>query len=123
MSYVVKMSASEIDVKIPINRIRWLFDTFYHVDITSDKVRSVELEYIWEEDSEPITGTIIGNNIVIDKEQCGRFKNSGDGGLSLILREFNGNGIIEETGEDGDFGIFKFRNGKQLKGKVVFEDD
>lgn len=42
--------------------------------------------------------------------------------LSDILMKFKGSGVVEVDGEEpGDYNIYKYKDGKEQKGKMVFE--
>lgn len=124
MSYRTSMSAYQIDVKIPLQDIRWLIDKFYQVVFTNitDNTATVVLYLSWEEDSDGLKGRRKDGYIILCTEQNGDYKNSEDGGLSEILERYKGCGIIETTGESGDdHEIVKYTNGVVRKGKVVFD--
>jgi len=119
MSYATTMEGTNIDVKIPLSEIKWLTENFEEgVSLSKEEVNLV---MSWEEDNALINGKLEGNEIILNKEQRGTFKNSSDGGLALILEKFNGSGEIREVGEDGETNFVKYENGQEKKGKVVFE--
>lgn len=133
MSYTVHMSAKNVRCLIPPDSLMWLAERFWSVQIlkegrryTSKERTKLLLDYEWEEEQDAIIGFLETNRIgeyyfVLEPEQSGNFKNSSDGGLSILLKEFEGNGIIEETGEDGEQEVYKYEHGKKKKGKVVFD--
>ena len=125
MSYTTNMSAKEIDCLIPLKDIEWVIKNYWIVDFETEegKTRVVIVQHL-EEDEDSIKGMLYEKHIVLDAKQSGSFKNSSDGGLSDLLEKFQGSGIIETSGEEsGDYEICKYKNGKQLKGKIVFDEE
>lgn len=118
MSYAITMDAEKIKCRIPTSELPNLIKEFKDVEIRG---REIAFTLQWEEDGEPIRGTIEGDEIVLDPEQHGTYKNSSDGGLELLLERYKGSGIVTETGEDDEQSVYKFTDGIQKKGKITFE--
>jgi hypothetical protein len=121
MSYAVSMDAENVECKIPVSELATLIKKFETITVNDGDTIALDLE--WEEDGSPITGKIIGSEIILDAEQNGTYKNSSDGGLAYLLTTYNGSGTITETGEDDETEVTKFTNGKFKVGRIVFDDD
>lgn len=118
MSYSVNMKAKNIRCQIPLSQMQWLQENFEEIRI---KKPDIDLLFEWEEDGGEIKGKLIADIIVLCKEQEGRYLNSSDGGLGLLLGRFKGNGEIIMTGEEGDTDFIKYTNGKAKKGKIIYK--
>jgi hypothetical protein len=114
------MHAEDVECYIPSADICVLTKMFEKIKI--NKNGKVSFIYAWEEDCGEITGTLEKENIILDSCQSGTFKNSSDGGLSILLEKYKGDGIIRESGEDGESSVCKYVKGVEKKGKVMFED-
>jgi len=120
MSYAVSMDAENVVCKIPLSEMGSLMKKFRGIIKDKDLIK---LNLEWEEDRSPITGVIVGDEIILDAEQSGTYKNSSDGGLGYLLTTYKGSGTITETGEDDESEVTKYTNGKSKVGRIVFDDD
>lgn len=121
MSYAITMNAEDVNCKIPLCDIPKLQKEYEEVKFC--KNNQIELIFDWEEDGGCITGKIIENEIILDSEQHGIFRRSSDGGLSSLLEDYKGDGMITECGEEGDGSdVTKYVKGVKKKGRIVFDD-
>lgn len=118
MSYSITMDAQEVECKIPLTEISKIRKQFEEIEINKDHIKFI---YEYEEDDGSIVGKIVNGMIILDTDQHGSFKNSSDGGISILLSDYKGNGLITLTGEEGEQSIYKYTDGVSKQGKVVFD--
>ena len=90
------------------------FEKIGYKDVTSASVSIGIGEYY-------LSGRVSLGHIVLDSQHSGEYCNC-ESGIHSLMKKFKGSGIIEETGEEGEFEVIKYVDGKIKRGRMVFED-
>jgi hypothetical protein len=127
MSYTSNQHCENIDAKIPLTaeNIKKLIEECGGISLDKDYCKLNDnhnpvIRVILGNGEYNLCGTLRDDMIVLNKEQDGDYCNC-DSGMEFILKTFKGSGTIEESGENGEHSITKFVDGKEKRGRVVFD--
>lgn len=118
MSYAITMDGRNVQCKMPLKGIAKIKKQFEEI-----KIDKSQIEFIFEceEDDGSITGSVVNGMVILDTEQHGTFKNSSDGGISILLSEYKGSAVITLTGEEGEQKVYKYTDGESKEGHISFD--